>query len=140
MKWLSSEIKVTAPRRGLHEITDLVANELEKSGSRDGMVFLFLKHTSASLCISENYDPTARRDLESFLERLAPDGQGWHQHTMEGEDDSSSHMRSIVTAVDLSIPVGGGKMLLGTWQGVYLCEHRKHPEKRTLLVRILKAE
>src|SRR6187402_1562295 len=100
MEWLSSEIKLQAPRRGLHDITAAVAAELDKSGAREGMVFLFLRHTSASLCISENYDPSARRDLEAFLDRLAPDGQAWHQHTMEGEDDSSSHMRSIVTAVD----------------------------------------
>jgi secondary thiamine-phosphate synthase enzyme len=139
MEWLQSELKVQAPKRGLHEITDAVANELERSGAREGMVFLFLRHTSASLCISENYDPSARRDLEVFLDRIAPDGQPWHGHTLEGEDDSPSHMRSILTGVDLSIPVGGGKMLLGTWQGIYLCEHRKHPEKRTLLVRILKA-
>jgi secondary thiamine-phosphate synthase enzyme len=139
MEWFSSEIKVLAPRRGLRDITAEVASELEKSGAREGMLFLFIQHTSASLCISENYDPTARRDLEAFLERLAPDGQGWHRHTLEGEDDSSSHMRSLVTAVDLSIPVGGGKMQLGTWQGIYLCEHRKHPEKRTVLVRVLKA-
>ena len=139
MEWLSSELTALAPRRGLHDITEAVRAEVEKSGAREGMVFVFIRHTSASLCISENYDPSARRDLEVFLDRLAPDGQGWHQHTMEGDDDSPSHMRSIVTSVDLSIPVGGGKMLLGTWQGIYLCEHRKHPEKRTLLIRILKA-
>lgn len=139
MEWFASEVKVRASRRGLQDITAEIAAELEKSGAREGMLFLFIRHTSASLCISENYDPTARRDLEAFLERLAPDGQDWHRHTLEGEDDSTSHMRSIVTAVDLSIPVGDGKMLLGTWQGVYLCEHRKHPETRTLLVRILKA-
>ena len=139
MEWLQSEIRVHASKRGLHEITAAVEAELEKTGTREGMLFLFIRHTSASLCISENYDPSARRDLEAFLDRLAPDGQPWHQHTTEGEDDSSSHMRSIVTAVDLSIPVGGGKMLLGTWQGIYLCEHRKHLETRTLLIRILKA-
>jgi len=139
MEWFSSEIRLQAPRRGLHEFTDAVAAELAQTGAREGMVFLFIRHTSASLCISENYDPSAKRDLEAFLDRLAPDGQAWHQHTMEGEDDSPSHMRSIVTTVDLSIPVGGGKMLLGTWQGIYLCEHRKHPEKRTVLMRVLKA-
>ena len=139
MEWLQSEIRIQAPRRGLHEITAAVAAELEKTGAREGMLFLFLRHTSASLCISENYDPTARADLEAFLDRIAPDGQNWHRHTLEGDDDSTSHMRSILTGVDLSIPVGGGKMLLGTRQGIYLCEHRKHPEKRTLLVRILKA-
>jgi secondary thiamine-phosphate synthase enzyme len=138
MEWLSSEIKVHAARRGLQDITAAVAAELEKSGTRAGMVFLFLRHTSASLCISENYDPTARRDLEAFLERMAPDGQDWHRHTIEGDDDSPSHMRSILTGVDLSIPVDGGKMLLGTWQGIYLCEHRKHPENRTVLIRVLK--
>jgi secondary thiamine-phosphate synthase enzyme len=138
MEWFSSEINVRASRRGLQDITAEVATELEKSGALTGMLFLFIRHTSASLCISENYDPTARRDLEAFLGRLAPDGQDWHRHTLEGEDDSSSHMRSVVTAVDLTIPVDGGKMSLGTWQGIYLCEHRKHPEKRTLLVRVLK--
>jgi secondary thiamine-phosphate synthase enzyme len=139
MEWLQSEIKVRASRRGLQDITGEVAARLEGLGVREGMVFLFLKHTSASLCISENYDPTARADLEAFLDRVAPDGQAWHRHTLEGDDDSTSHMRSILTGVDLTIPVGGGKMLLGTWQGIYLCEHRKHPETRTLLIRALKA-
>jgi secondary thiamine-phosphate synthase enzyme len=139
MEWLQAEIKARASRRGLHDITGAVAAELEKWGMREGMVFLFLRHTSASLCISENYDPSARVDLEAFLDRIAPDGQAWHRHTIEGDDDSPSHMRSILTGTDLTIPVGGGKMLLGTWQGIYLCEHRKHPETRTLLIRGLKA-
>jgi secondary thiamine-phosphate synthase enzyme len=135
MDWKSSELRVRAPRRGLHEITSLVAVEAARLGLREGMLFLFLKHTSASLCISENYDPTARRDLEAFLDRIAPDGAGWHKHTLEGPDDSPSHMRAILTGTDLAIPVGGGNMLLGTWQGIYLCEHRLHPEERTILVR-----
>jgi secondary thiamine-phosphate synthase enzyme len=139
MEWLQTEIRLRAPRRGLHEVTREVAAELDKWSLREGMVFLFLRHTSASLCISENYDPSAKRDLEAFLDRIAPDGERWHEHTMEGEDDSPSHMRSILTGVDLTIPVGGGKMLLGTWQGIYLCEHRKHPETRTLLIRALRA-
>jgi|SRR5690606_29854943 len=139
MDWKSSEIRVRAARRGLHDITREVAGVLADFGMREGMLFLFIRHTSASLCISENYDPTARRDLEAFLDRLAPDGASWHEHTFEGDDDSPSHMRSIVTGTSLSIPVGGGKMLLGTWQGVYLCEHRKHPETRTILIRGLKA-
>jgi secondary thiamine-phosphate synthase enzyme len=139
MEFLQSEIKICAPRRGLLDITSEITAELHRFGMREGMLFLFLKHTSASLCISENYDPTAKRDLEAFLDRIAPDGERWHEHTLEGEDDSTSHMRSILTGVDLTIPVGGGKMLLGTWQGIYLCEHRKHPEIRTLLIRALKA-
>jgi secondary thiamine-phosphate synthase enzyme len=140
MEWKSSELRIRAPRRGLHDITAQVAAEVTSLGLHEGMVFLFLKHTSASLCISENYDPSARRDLEAFLERMAPDGEAWHEHTMEGVDDSPSHMRAILTGTDLTIPVGGGKMLLGTWQGIYLCEHRKHPEMRTVLVRGLAAD
>ena len=139
MEFLQAEIKVRAPRRGLHEMTREIAAELQRFDMQEGMLFLFLKHTSASLCISENYDPSAKRDLEAFLDRIAPDGERWYEHTLEGDDDSPSHMRSILTGVDLTIPVGGGKMLLGTWQGIYLCEHRKHPEIRTLLMRGLKA-
>lgn len=138
MEWLSSKIQVRTPGRGLHDITDRVAAEVARLGAREGMLFLFLQHTSASLCISENWDPTARRDLEQFLERLAPDGERWHAHTLEGDDDSSSHMKSIVTGVDLSIPVGDGKPLLGTWQGIYLCEHRAMAHARTVLLRVLK--
>jgi len=137
MQWLKSEIKIHSPRRGLHDVTPRVAAELERLGVREGMVFLYLQHTSAGLCISENYDPTAKRDLEAFLDRMAPDDQSWHQHTLEGEDDSASHMRSLLTGVSLSIPVENGRLLLGTWQGIYLCEHRKHPQERTMLIRVL---
>lgn len=139
MEWKQAEIRVRAQRRGLHDITAEIADAVGGFGMREGMIFLFLRHTSASLCISENWDPTARRDLEAFLDRLAPDGESWHAHTLEGEDDSTSHMKAILTGVDLTIPVADGKMLLGTWQGIYLCEHRKHPETRTVLVRGLKA-
>ena len=139
MEWLKTELEVRTPGQGLHDITDPVVRRLKDWKIEEGMCWLYLQHTSASLLISENYDPSARQDLERFLDRLAPDGQDWHRHTLEGDDDSPSHMRSILTAVDLSIPVGGGKMLLGTWQGIYLCEHRKHPERRTLLIRVLKA-
>jgi secondary thiamine-phosphate synthase enzyme len=137
MDWKSSTLRVRAPRRGLHDITGEVREALTSIGMREGMLFLFLKHTSASLCISENWDPTAKRDLEAFLDRLAPDGEAWHAHTIEGDDDSSSHMKSILTGVQLSIPVAEGEMMLGTWQGIYLCERRTHPETRTLLVRAL---
>lgn len=139
MDWKSAELRVRAPRRGLHDITTPVKAELARFGMREGMLFLFLTHTSASLCISENYDPTAKRDLEAFLDRLAPDGEAWHAHTLEGDDDSSAHMKSILTGVTLSIPVAEGRMMLGTWQGIYLCEHRAHPEERTILVRALVA-
>ncbi|HAO98653.1 MAG TPA: hypothetical protein DCQ83_01265 [Fibrobacteres bacterium] len=137
MQWFKSQIRVRTPRRGLHDVTALVSTELERLGVREGMVFLYLQHTSAGLCISENYDPTAKRDLEAFLDRMAPDGETWHEHTLEGKDDSASHMRSLLTGVNLSIPVENGRMLLGTWQGIYLCEHRAHPHERTLLLRAL---
>src|SRR5690606_22641047 len=134
MQWLTSELRVRAPRRGLHEVTAEVASEVSRFGMREGMLFLFLRHTGASLCISENWDPTARRDLEAFLDRLAPEGEPWHEHTIEGRDDSPSHMKSILTGVSLSLPVGEGRLLLGQWQGVYLCEHRAHPETRKSVV------
>lgn len=139
MDWKSTTLHVRAPRRGLHDITGAVKDAVASFGMREGMLFLFIKHTSASLCISENWDPTARRDLEAFLDRLAPDGAAWHAHTLEGDDDSSSHMKSIVTDVQLSIPVAEGDLMLGTWQGIYLCEHRSQPQTRTLLVRALVA-
>ena len=97
---------------------------------------LFIQHTSASLIISENADPTAKDDLEQFINRLAPDGEYWHKHTLEGEDDSTSHMKSIITNVDLTIPIDFGKLSLGTWQGIYLFEHRDFPHSRNILVRI----
>ncbi len=140
MDWKTSSLRVCAPRRGLHDITADVKDAVASFGMREGMLFLFIKHTSASLCISENWDPTARRDLEAFLDRLAPDGEAWHVHTLEGDDDSSSHMKSLVTDVQLSIPVAEGALMLGTWQGIYLCEHRTHPQTRTVLVRALVAE
>jgi len=139
MTWKTAELRIRAPRRGLHEFTAEVRDALASFGMREGMLFLFLRHTSASLCISENWDPTAKRDLEAFLDRIAPDGEAWHAHTLEGDDDSSSHMKSILTGVQLTIPVAEGAMMLGTWQGIYLCEHRNHPEARTILVRGLVA-
>ena len=139
MEWKAAELRVRAPRRGLHDITAAVKETLAAFGMREGMLYLFLRHTSASLCLNENWDPTAKRDLEAFLERLAPDGADWHEHTLEGDDDSSSHMKALVTGAQLSIPVAEGAMMLGTWQGIYLCEHRLHPEARTVIVRALMA-
>lgn len=140
MEWLKAEIEVRTPGRGLHAITDRIAETLRNWRVEEGMCHLFLRHTSASLLISENYDPTARRDLEEFLRRMAPEGQSWHQHTLEGPDDSPSHMRALLTGTSESIPVDGGALSLGTWQGIYLCEHREAPHRRTVLIRCLKVK
>ena len=140
MEWLKDELEIRTPGQGLHAITDKVAARIQAWKIREGMCHLYLRHTSASLLISENYDPTARRDLEEFLRRLAPDNQDWHEHTLEGPDDSPSHMRALLTGTSESIPIDGGKLSLGTWQGIYLCEHRRDPHRRTVLIRCLKAE
>ena len=129
-------IAVRAPRRGLHEITGQVAEVVEKGGVLEGMCTLFICHTSASLVVQENYDPSARVDLERFLDRLVPEGASWMTHTLEGPDDMPSHIKSALTQVSLSIPIVGGRLALGTWQGIYLWEHRDSPTPRELLVSV----
>jgi len=128
------EFVVRAPRRGLHEITEPIAALIAQEGMVEGLCTLFVRHTSASLVIQENYDPSARTDLERFLDRLVPDGASWMTHTLEGPDDMPSHIKSVLTQVSLSIPVLGSRLALGTWQGIYLWEHRDHPTPREILV------
>jgi secondary thiamine-phosphate synthase enzyme len=139
MQWFKDALLVETRGKGLYPITSGIKNLLEKWPVSEGMCFLFLPHTSASLVINESYDPTARQDLEEFLEKLVPEGQSWYRHTTEGRDDSPSHIRSILTASSLSIPVDDGRLSLGTWQGVYLFEHRAHPHRRAVLIRCLAA-
>lgn len=127
-------LTVRAPRKGLQDITDGVARLVAKAGLSTGMCTLFIRHTSASLIIQENYDPSARHDLETFMERLVPENQSWITHTLEGDDDMPSHIKSVLTQVSLSIPILDGKLALGTWQGIYLWEHRDHPTPREILV------
>ena len=127
-------LTVRAPRRGLQDITDQVARIVAKAAGSDGMCTLFIRHTSASLIIQENYDPSARVDLETFMDRLVPDGASWMTHTLEGDDDMPSHIKSVLTQVSLSVPILDGKLGLGTWQGIYLWEHRDHPTPREILV------
>ena len=104
------------------------------------MCFLFLQHTSASLLIAENADPSAKVDIMAYFERLVPEAQPWMVHTMEGDDDSSSHIRSALTCMDLTIPIEDGRLALGTWQGIYLFEHRAHRQNRQVLLRCLRTE
>ena len=140
MEWLKGEIMVQSGGKGLYPITKQIREVIRKWQVREGMIHLFIPHTSASLVINENYDPSAQQDLEAFLDRLAPEGEDWHRHTLEGRDDSPSHMRSILTPTSLCIPIDDGEMSLGTWQGVYLAEHRDRPHRRKILIRCLKAE
>ena len=132
----TSVVTVRAPRRGLHEITGEVERAVAKGGVRDGLCNLFIRHTSASLIIQENYDPSARQDLEAFLDRLVPENAPYYKHTLEGPDDMPSHIKSVLTQVSLAIPIVGGKLALGTWQGIYLWEHRDQPTPREVLVSV----
>lgn len=137
MNWYKHRIEIPTHGKGFYPFTDTVARLISEWGMQEGMCYLFVQHTSASLAISENYDPTARRDLTTFLEKLVPENQPWYQHTLEGPDDSSSHLRALLTPVSLTIPVDEGQLSLGTWQGLYLIEHRTHPQRRSVLVRCL---
>jgi secondary thiamine-phosphate synthase enzyme len=120
--------------RGLLEITDRVADLVAASGLDEGLCTLFLQHTSASLTVQENADPSARRDLEAWLDRLVPEYDPLYTHTAEGPDDMPSHVKAILTATSLAIPISGGRLTLGTWQGIYLWEHRTRPHRRRLAV------
>ncbi len=123
--------------RGSYEITDEVARIVRASGLTEGIVTVFVRHTSASLVIYENADPSAREDLHEFLDRIAPDGEAWHIHTAEGPDDTASHLRMTVTRTSETIPVSGGRMDLGTWQGIFLLEHRLAPHRREIVVSVV---
>jgi secondary thiamine-phosphate synthase enzyme len=129
-------LKVRTGRRGLHEITPEVARVIARAAVDDGVCTVFIRHTSASLTIQENADPSARADLETFMDRLVPEGASWMTHTAEGDDDMPSHIKSVLTQVSLSIPIVDGRLALGTWQGVYVWEHRDHPSPREVLVSI----
>jgi len=123
--------------RGTRDITGAVAQVVAQSGIACGLVHVFVQHTSCSLTITENASPDVRRDLETIIERLAPDGDPAYRHDEEGPDDMSAHARSVLTDTGLTVPVGGGRLLLGTWQGIYLWEHRTSPHRRKVVVTVL---
>ena len=139
MHWFKDILEISTRGKGLYPFTDQIEKRILDWNIQEGMCFLFLQHTSASLVISESYDPTARLDLEAFMERLAPERQTWHRHTLEGADDSPSHMRAMLTNTDLTIPIDDGHLSLGTWQGIYLFEHRRRAHRRKVLLRCLAA-
>jgi secondary thiamine-phosphate synthase enzyme len=124
-------------RRGTTEVTAEVARVVEASGIRTGVCTVFLQHTSASLILCENADSAVRRDLETILARLAPDGDPAYRHNTEGSDDMAAHARSILTSTSFTLPEGEGRLLLGTWQGLYLWEHRTSSHSRSMVVTIM---
>jgi secondary thiamine-phosphate synthase enzyme len=130
------QIEIATRGRGTYEITRQVAETVRDAGIGMGLCHVFVHHTSASLILCENADPTVRRDLEAFLARLVPDGDRLFEHTDEGMDDMPAHIRAILTKMDLSIPVTGGRCALGTWQGIYLFEHRTQAHRRRVTVTV----
>ena len=132
-----NELVIRTRGRGFYELTAEIAELVRRSGLKTGLATLHVQHTSASLLIQENADPEVRRDLERFFTRLAPDGDPLFQHTIEGGDDMPAHVRAALTAVNLSVPVSNGSLALGTWQGIYLWEHRTHPHSRRVVAHLL---
>lgn len=136
MRQASTRLSFNTDRQGLVEITGEIAHWVEGTGIGTGLLTLLCRHTSASLCIQENAAPAARRDLERWLARVAPEGGGY-EHDDEGPDDMPAHLRSVLTGLNLSIPVEGGRMTLGTWQGIYLCEHRRSLHRREIALHLI---
>ena len=127
-------LEVRTHAKGLYEITDDVQSQIDKSRVRDGTVTVFVQHTSCSIVIMENADPTARRDLEEFFDRLVPEDADYFTHDAEGSDDMPSHIRMVLTRTSETVPIVDGKMQLGTWQGIFLFEHRRAPHQRKVLI------
>jgi secondary thiamine-phosphate synthase enzyme len=131
------EVRIATRGRGLYEFTGQAAAWLAQLGCKNGLLTLHVRHTSASLLIQENADPDVRRDLEAFFTRLVRDGDALFVHTTEGEDDMPAHVRTALTAVNLSIPVASGRLALGTWQGIYLWEHRRASHSRAVVLHFI---
>lgn len=129
-------LSIQTPGKGLVEITDDVQAAVRQAGMREGLCTILIQHTSASLTIQENADPSARRDLERWLDRLVPENDRDFTHTAEGPDDMPSHIKAALTATSLSIPIADGRLGLGTWQGIYVWEHRRRGAVRRLLIHI----
>ena len=138
MEWLSETISFRTNGKGMYLITPDISKAIDHWEIQSGMCFLFLPHTSASLTLCEDYDPRSRKDVEGYYERTVPENQPWYQHTFEGPDDSPSHIRSTLTQSSISVPIDGGQLSLGTWQGIFLFEHRIASQRRSLTIRCLK--
>jgi len=133
------EIEIATKRQGLFEFTREVIDIVRDAAVTEGLVTIYCRHTSCSLLINENADPDVRHDLEAFMKRLVPDGDPTFIHTLEGPDDMSAHIKTALTSTSLSIPIADGKMLLGTWQGIYLFEHRTSQHRREVVVQVMGA-
>ena len=133
----TSYFSVQTNGKGTYEITDEIQRRIDKCGLRSGTVTVFVQHTSCSVIVMENADPTARRDLEEFFNRLVPEGADYFTHGSEGSDDMPSHIRMVLTRTSETIPIVGGKMQLGTWQGIFLFEHRDAPHWRRISLTIV---
>ncbi|MEM9122312.1 MAG: secondary thiamine-phosphate synthase enzyme YjbQ [Pseudomonadota bacterium] len=136
MRQLQEELLIETPGKALVDCTRHIAAFVGRSAIEEGLVTLFLRHTSASLLIQENADPDVLRDMETFFARLVPE-EGRYRHASEGPDDMPAHIRAALTQTSLSIPIRAGEMALGTWQGIYLYEHRTRPHRRKLLIHLL---
>jgi secondary thiamine-phosphate synthase enzyme len=134
----AATIEISTPGRGFQDVSAELQEAVSDSRVQAGICHVFLRHTSASLLITENADPDVRRDLENFISKLAPDGDPAYLHSMEGPDDMPAHIRSVLTCSELTIPIRQGRLALGTWQGAYLWEHRTRPHRRRLDVTIIK--
>src|ERR1043165_1530093 len=131
------DISVATTGRGTYDITQGVREIVRKSRAREGLATVWIQHTSASLIVCENADPTVRRDLEAFAARLVPDGDPLFRHNDEGPDDMPAHVRTVLTQTSIGVPIADGKLMLGTWQGLYLWEHRSAPHDRRITVSVI---
>lgn len=137
MRQFQDELMVATDGQGLYEITGQVLRLMERGGIVTGQLTVFIRHTSASLLIQENADPEVRRDLDEFFRRAVPEDASWITHRGEGPDDMPAHIKSALTQVSLTIPVAGGQPALGSWQGIYLFEHRSRPHRRQILLHVI---
>lgn len=135
MNWYQREILLSPRPRGFHLITGEIVSAMPEIGRfAVGLAHVFIRHTSAALALNENTDPTVRVDMEAYFNHLAPENVAYYQHTAEGPDDMPAHLKAVILGSSLTIPISNGRLALGTWQGIYLCEHRNHGGRRTVIV------
>jgi secondary thiamine-phosphate synthase enzyme len=132
--WIQKQINIQAKRRGFHLVTNEIIQNLPEIKRLDiGLLHLFIQHTSASIAINENADPDVRADMEAYFNQAIPENEPYFKHVLEGSDDMPAHIKSVVVGGELSIPISAGRLNMGIWQGIYLCEHRNHADNRTII-------